>query len=219
MRAKVIFLFLFVFVSRAWPSGFDAGLFGGTSYYLGNINTSRHFYSVSPVGGAIIKYNFNDHYSLRTNFNYGQVRADDLDFENILHQTRNASFVNNFYDFSLQGEFNFQPFRVTIFNRPVSTYVTAGIAYTFIPRPESPDNGYLNIPFGGGIKYGFSRRATLGMEWVLKKSFSDKIDGVRSFGQFNSRSLVHNNDWVSLAGIFLTIKPFERKGDCPVYRN
>jgi hypothetical protein len=217
MRAKIIIILLFLSVNRVSPSGFETGLFGGTSYYIGNINTSTHFYSLSPAAGAIFKYNFNDHYSLRANFNFGRIRADDLDFKNPLHQTRNARFINNFYDFSLQGEFNFLPFRTTIFRRPVSTYVTAGLAWTIMDS-EGYVQGRPNLPFGVGVKYGFSRRATLGMEWALKKNFSDNIDGVRSFGQFNSPSLVHNNDWVSLAGIFLTVKPFERRGDCPVYR-
>ncbi len=195
----------------------DIGLFAGTSYYMGNINPSVHFYNLSPSAGALLKYNFNEHYAIRMGVNYGRIRADDLDFDNILHQTRQAGFVNNFYDFSLQGEFNFMPFKVTIFRKPLSTFITAGIAYTFIPDGQGPAANYLNIPFGGGVKYGLSRKVTIGMEWILKKSFTDDIDGVRSFGQFNSPSLVHNNDWVSLAGFFITVKPFERRGDCPAY--
>ena len=218
MRTLAVILLLSISVHQAFPSdNLDIGIFGGTSYYRGNINTSQHFYRLSPAFGAIVKYNLDEHYSIRANLNYGQVRGDDLDFRNILHQTRQAAFVNNFYDFSLQGEFNFQPFKVTIFARPFSTFITAGLAYTFMPGSESVTANYLNIPFGGGIKYGLSRKVTIGMEWILKKSFSDDIDGVKSFGQFNSPSLVHNNDWVSLAGIFITIKPFERRGDCPVY--
>ena len=89
----------------------------------------------------------------------------------------------------------------------------------FMPASGGIAANYLNIPFGGGIKYGLSRKVTIGMEWILKKSFSDDIDGVKSFGQFNSPSLVHNNDWVSLAGFFITIKPFDRRGDCPAYWN
>ena len=197
----------------------DLGIFAGTSYYIGNINTSSHFYNLSPALGFLAKYNLDAHYSVRAGLNYGQVKANDLDFENILHQNRASSFINNFYDFSLQGEFSFQPFKVTIFNRPYSTYITAGIAYIFLPGSGGPAPGYLNIPFGGGFKYAVSRRVSLGMEWILKKSFSDDIDGIKSFGQFSSPSLVHNNDWVSLAGFFITVKPFERRGDCPAYWN
>ncbi len=218
MRTLAVFLLVSVAVHQAFPANnLDIGIFGGTSYYRGNINTSRHFYRLSPAFGAIFKYNIDEHYSIRANLNYGQVRGDDLDFSNILHQTRQAAFINNFYDFSLQGEFSFQPFKVTIFARPISTFITAGLAYTFMPASGGIAANYLNVPFGGGIKYGLSRKVTIGMEWILKKSFSDDIDGVKSFGQFNSPSLLHNNDWVSLAGFFITIKPFERRGDCPVY--
>jgi hypothetical protein len=229
MRTLAIIFLLSILIHEAFPQEkLELGIFAGTSYYIGNINTSRHFHMPSPALGIMAKFNFNEHYSLRAGLNYGQVRADDLYSGNILHQTRAASFLNNFYDLSLQGEFNFQPFRVTIFNRPFCTYITAGMAYSLVPGSAgssgiSGDPGaslnYLNLPFGGGIKYGLSRRVTLGMEWILKKSFKDDIDGVKSFGQFSSPSLVHNNDWVSLVGFFITIKPFDRRGDCPAYWN
>jgi hypothetical protein len=219
MRTGALLFFLTVFGAQALASEkIDAGIFAGTSYYFGNINPGRQFYNISPAGGLLVKYNFNEHYSLRTNFNFGRIMADDLDFPHILNQTRNAYFVNNFYDFSLQGEFNFQPFRATMFSRPLSPYVTAGLAYTFVTGSTDESSSGFNIPFGVGLKYGLNRRITLGMEWILKKNFNDNIDGVKSFGQYGSPSWVHNNDWVSLAGFFMTIRPFDRRGDCPVYR-
>ena len=220
MRTLIIFVLLFLAITRAYTTDeLDIGIFGGTSYYMGNINTSQHFYNLSPAMGIIVKHNLNEHYAVRFNMNYGQVRADDADFNNILNQTRQAVFTTRFYDFSFKGEFSFQPFKVTILNRPVSSYLTAGIAYTFIPSDGAYPDNFLNIPFGAGVKYGISRKVTIGLEWILKKNFTDNIDGIKSFGQFNSPSLVHNNDWVSLAGFILTIKPFERRGDCPVYWN
>lgn len=221
MKVRAIIFLVLVFVNYdAMPAErLDLGVFAGTSYYMGNINSSRHFYNLSAAAGGIIRYNFNEHYSLRANLNYGQIKADDLDFGNILPRTRKASFVNNFYDFSLQGEFSFKPFKVTIFRNPVSTYITGGMAYTSVKGSGNTGTHYVNMPFGAGIKYGISKKVTLAMEWILKKSFTDEIDGVKNFGQFNSPSLVHNNDWVSLAGFSITIKPFGRKGDCPVYEN
>ena len=220
MRITISLILILFCITTALPrEKAELGIFGGTSYYIGNINTSLPFYRSSPAGGAMIKYNFNEHYAIRTGINFGKIRGYDLDFSNILHQTREAEFSNNFYDLSLQGEFNFRPFEVTIFSRPFSTYVTAGLAYTFLPVPGGPAISYLNFPFGGGLKYGVSKRVTVGVEWVLKKIISDDIDGVKSFGQFSSPSLVHNNDWVSLAGFFISIKPFDRKGDCPAYWN
>lgn len=221
MRAVTTFFLVFIFVNYDAMPGekLDFGVFAGTSYYMGNINTSRHFYNLSPAAGGIIRYNFDEHYSLRANLSYGQMKADDRDFGNILSRTRGASFVNNFYDFSLQGEFSFRPFKASIFRDPLSTYITAGMAYTSVIGSGNTGAHYINLPFGAGIKYGISKKVTLAMEWILKKSFTDEIDGVKNFGQFNSPSLVHNNDWVSLAGFSITVKPFGRKGDCPVYEN
>ncbi|TVR74552.1 MAG: hypothetical protein EA408_02250 [Marinilabiliales bacterium] len=218
IRAAAICLMLTLFAGKGYSSDeLDAGIFAGTSYYRGNLNPSLHFHRPSPAFGALMRYNFNEHYALKMGFNFGQISAEDTDFEYPLNQARQAGFVNNFYDFSLTGEFNFMPFKVTIFSKPISTYITAGIAYTFVPDGDGPASTYLNLPFGGGVKYGISRRITIGLEWILKKNFRDDIDGVKSFGQFDSPSFIHNNDWVSLAGFFVTIKPFERRGDCPVY--
>jgi hypothetical protein len=220
MKTLIVIIFLAILSTGAFSrDNFNIGLFAGTSYYMGDINSSWHFYKPSPAFGMLVKYDFNDHYALKAGVNYGQISADDLDFAGIIHQTRGAVFVNNFYDFSLQGEFNFQPFRSTIFKKPVTTFITAGLAYTNYPGISEAPARNMNIPFGGGVKYGMSSKVTIGFEWIMKKTFTDTLDGVKSFGQFNTPSLVHNNDWVSLAGFFITIKPFERKGDCPAYWN
>ncbi|MGF1586771.1 MAG: DUF6089 family protein, partial [Bacteroidales bacterium] len=199
MKTLIIFFFLAILSTGSFSrDNFNIGVFAGTSYYQGDINTSRHFYAPAPAFGMMVKYDFNDHYSLKAGLNYGQISANDLDFAGITNQTRGATFVNNFYDFSLLGEFNFQPFRVTIFKKPVTTFITAGMAHT--TGISESFTGNLNIPFGGGVKYGISSKVTIGFEWIMKKTFTDNLDGVKSFGQFNSPSLVHNNDWVSLAG-------------------
>ncbi len=218
MKIITLFFFLSLFANYSFcRENLEIGTFVGTSYYMGNINRNTSFYSSSPAFGALVRYNINHHYTLRAGFSYGQVKADDLDFENILHQTRSASFINNFYDFSAQTEFSFLPFRFTRYEKPLSTYVTAGISYTLMAGPDTELINFANIPFGVGVKYGLNQKVTIGLEWILKKCFSDSVDGVKSFGQFETTSLVHNNDWVSLAGFFITIKPFERKGDCPAY--
>ncbi len=210
------FLIIIFSVNVSAQEGIEFGGFTGTSYYLGDINPSRHFYSVSPSLGALIKYNLDNHYSVRTSINFGRLYASDRDFDNYFQQHRGASFESDFMDLTLLMEFNFLPFETTIFKKGFSPFIAGGLSYIFISGSGVSDS-YLSIPFGGGLKYGISKKVTIGAEWLLKKTFSDKIDGVINFGQKNDPSLIHNNDWVSLAGFFITIKPFERKGDCPVY--
>ncbi len=214
--AIIITSLLFSFYAVA-QEGIEFGGFTGTSYYMGDINPSKHFYSVSPAFGGLMKYNLNEHYSVRTSVNFGRLFADDNDFDKAMQQHRGASFETGFMDLTLMMEFNFLPFETTIFRKGFSPFVAGGISYMFIAGNSGPSSSYLNLPFGVGIKYGISKKVTIGAEWLMKKTFSDEIDGIINFGQKTDPSLIHNNDWVSLAGFFITIKPFERKGDCPVY--
>ncbi len=219
-KIKISIIFAFLILSTATEGAgekMEFGAFAGTSYYLGDINPGKHFYSLSPAFGGTFKYNFNDHYSLRKSVNYGSITGDDNDFENDFQQMRGASFQSGFYDFTLLLEFNFFPFETTIFKKGFSPYLTGGFSYMFIPEDSYISSSHVNIPFGGGFKFGISKKITVGAEWLFKKFLSDEIDGVMNFGQKNDPSLIHNNDWVSLAGFFITIKPFEKRGDCPVY--
>ena len=63
----------------------DIGLIGGTSYYLGDLNFTRHFYLPSAAGGAIIRYNLNPRNSLRLSGIYGSIKGDNLMLSDDFH--------------------------------------------------------------------------------------------------------------------------------------
>ncbi len=45
----------------------DYGVFGGISYYMGDINPEKYFYAPSPALGIIYRYNFHPRHAIRTN--------------------------------------------------------------------------------------------------------------------------------------------------------
>ena len=51
----------------------------------------------------------------------------------------------------------------------------------------------------------------------MRKTFTDKIDGVYNPGGEGGQSLMVNTDWYMFTGIFLTYKIFNYNEDCPTY--
>ena len=73
----------------------------------------------------------------------------------------------------------------------------------------------MTIPFGFGVKTNLTDRLSAGLEWSYRKTFYDKIDNVESpLG----KSILHNNDWYSTYGLFITYKFVKFAADCPVYK-
>jgi len=207
----------------------EAGVFAGASYYQGDINPRKPFYRPGPAAGALMKHNFAEHHCLRFYALYGQLEGNDLDFQNELQQLRAHSFKTSLLDLHFGYEFNFMP---QIINRRkashASTYIFAAIGYSLIISTDtgraSVDDrlgeraaavGHATIPFGVGFKYRINDRISAGCEWGMRKSFSDKIDGLLNPGPDGSYSPLHNNDWYSFAGFYLTFKVFEKKFFCP----
>ncbi len=197
----------------------DVGGFGGVSYYMGDINPSKQFYSPQPAVGALIRYNFDQRYSIRGNVLYGTLSANDQDFKNLYQQTRNHSFNTSAFEVAVLAEFNFLPYVVANdkFNR--STYLVAGIAYAMMPSTPSPSQ--FSIPFGIGYKINLLRNWAFGAEWTLRKTFSDNIDGLNGKDYLNNSykqtAFANNNDWYSFCGIFLTYMIFSEELKCAAY--
>lgn len=193
----------------------EIGFFGGVSYYLGDINPQKQFYSSSVALGGIYRYNFNSRYSLRAGMLFSNLKAEDLDFKNTYQQTRGASFNTDLVDLSLQVEFNFQPFWVPkkSKSKDVVPYITGGIGYI---APSSTSSS-ITIPMGVGLKTNMGRRWTAALEWSFRKSFTDDMDNLDDPNQFNESSFAHNKDWASFFGIMISYKLFPDNEECHSY--
>ena len=193
----------------------DLGIFGGGSYYLGDINQSKQFYSLSYALGGLYRFNINPRYTIRCSIFYGNLQADDQDFNNRFQQSRDNSFSGTVLDATLQLEFNFMPYSTFGRAGEYTVYTTGGIGVAFIniSGPSSP----LVIPFGVGAKVNLGKKMGIGIEWGLRKMFYDKLDGFENPIDPEYRSFIHNFDWYSIAGISLTYKIYGGSEDCPAY--
>jgi len=196
----------------------NVGVFGGVSYYMGDINPNRHFYRPAPAFGGLYRYNINTRYSIRANGYYARLAGNDADFPDIYRPDRPAnpaSFSTSLVDLSLQIEFNFFPHIPNLRRWDTTPYLTTGISGALVTGSDAGAQNFLSIPMGIGMKTTLTKRLSAGAEFAFRKSFSDNIDGVANPSDI--RSSIHNNDWYSFMGVFITYKFFNFAAGCPAY--
>jgi len=196
----------------------DIGVFAGTSYYLGDINPSKHFYRPSFSFGVLYRYNINTRWAIRANGYVADLSGNDLDFPERVNPDRPLSpqrFQTSLLDLGVQAEFNFLPYTPSAGKWQYSPYITAGLTGSMIMGSDVDAMNTLTLPFGIGAKVNLTSRLSAGAEWGFRKTFSDRIDGVEN--PSGTSSLIHNNDWYSFMGIFITYKFFNFATECPAY--
>ncbi len=207
---------LFIFGQRQNNlSKTEIGFFGGGSYYIGDLNQLQHFKNIHSTFGVITKFNINPRIALRGLLVLGSVSANDAQspsYYNGVYTNRNLSFSSSITEIGGGIEFNYFPFQIGNSVYRGSGYLFAEIAYfqmnpttlyngeTIELRtlgtegqgtPLSP-NGYysknqVSIPFGIGFKYPFGNTFCFGIEYGVRKTFTDYLDDVGS-DRFINRS-------------------------------
>ncbi len=193
----------------------DYGIFGGVSYYIGDIKPGRQFYKTLTAGGFFYRYNFHPRQALRVNILTGGIRGSDLDFKNDFQQARAKSFEAGLAELGAQFEFNFLPYSTQGKRWNYSPYFAAGLgAVTIIGSGLSFQPV---IPFSLGFKINFYKKLGLEAEYGFRKTFYDNFDGLKDAVAPSDYGWIHNNDWYSFAGLALTWKIYNRLAGCPAY--
>lgn len=229
----------------------------GGSYYIGDLNPYQHFQNTQLSGGLLYRYTINSRIELRANILYGQVGANDADSKIDLHRDRNLSFQSDIWE--LAGGIEFHYFNYQIGNEKYFftpyMFIEMGV---FRMNPMTEFNGdmvelqplgtegqgsslsdkdpysltQIVIPFGVGIKLNINRRVAIGLEYGMRKTFTDYLDDVggnyvnqevliqengniaarladRSLGEafgYGPRGNASTKDWYSMFGFTLTFK-------------
>lgn len=238
---KILLVFATVWIT---VSGFaqktaDIGIWGGSSSYLGDME-SDPFESFNPNFGAYFRYNVNPRIGIRAMFLTGSFA------ENGVIEGVPWSFDKSVQDLSLQVEINYLKYMLGNKKTRFTSYVTAGIGVAYLPYNMDPatiatfnpvhnkGNAVVEesevattIPFGIGFKYSLGRRLGVGVEYQMRKLLSDKLDDLDDPLAFIDdmgeevlyTSEVHNMDWMLYLGVHLTYKMYLGKKACPVYES
>ena len=180
---------------------FEGGLMAGGSLYEGDLSPNGFGNKIKllrPAYGIFARQNFNRHVAARLSFQYGGIEAADGQSR----QDRNLNFSSTFGELAAIVEYTYPGLDPTGY-RKLSPYVFAGIAYmyynpktvfqgrTIFLQPLGTEGqgleGYnkdfynlniVSLPFGAGIKYALNPSITLGLEFGLRKTFTDYLDDV-----------------------------------------
>lgn len=175
----------------------EVGVFLGGSYYLGDLNPTKHFNLTQPAAGVFYRFSPNYRYAFKGGFNFGTIMGDDSQSDNADQLQRNINFKSQIYEFNVMAEFNFLEYRITNDKFKFTTYLFLGLdVFTFKPRAnlgnfwydlqplktEGQDKPYsltqVGIPFGIGAKINVSKKVGIGLEWGPRKTFTDYLDDV-----------------------------------------
>jgi hypothetical protein len=211
---KIVFLLIFVsyiLVGSAQKLRLEPGILIGTSYYLGDVNHVRQFYSPELSYGIIVRYPLNEYYAFRINVLKARISGNDADFSSLYQQIRGHAFSTNIYEIAFLTEFNFLSYNSNI-KKSYSPYLTFGIGAAL------SQSSSIAFPMGVGWKYSFGKKTTLSAEWVFRNTTTDQLDLlVPADVHTKQRTKVNNVDWYSIAAISITYNIAPEKRWCPAY--
>lgn len=201
--STVITAVILIFTSiKADAQRHEFGVFGGGSFYMGDLNPVMPFLSSRPAFGALYRLNFDKHVSVRANILRGYVRGDDALLK--FNAERNLSFKSSITEISGQIEVNFKPFLPGDKKNKKTPYLFGGVGvFKFNPKAQIDGEWYrlqplgtegqgteaqsdrdkysltsFSILFGMGYKMNLTKRLTLCFEWGMRTTTTDYLDDV-----------------------------------------
>lgn len=194
---------------------YEAGGGVGITGYNGEANTSLPWRQPGVDIEAMFRYIANPRWGWKTAIQFGNLKGDLKREANQMPTDMSRAFNRNYCEIAETAEFNFFNFgqgETYRHLKKITPYITAGFGIM-----AWSDNGSMHmtpiIPVGMGLKYKLSERLNLGFSVLMKKTFSDHIDGVvDSFGI--ASSWIKNKDWCSSANLTISYEFSQRCAVC-----
>lgn len=201
---KLLFVPFFALISNfvSSQSYGEIGIFGGGTYYIGDLNPGKQFMLTKPAFGGFLRHNFNERVAVKLSGTFGSIEGDDAVSK--INPDRNLNFKSNLTDISATFEINFfeyfigslrnyfTPYMfggagVTMFN-PKGLYDgewyelqplgTEGQGSTIYPERDPYKRITFQIPFGIGVKYSLNDFIGVSLHWSMHKTYTDYLDDV-----------------------------------------
>lgn len=201
-----LLLALFTFIILLFPSTsqaqyFDTGIFYGVSSYQGDLSPNAMDPSQYNLAlGAFLRYHLSTRIAVKTHLYGGTLTGTDA--FSARHRTRNLHFKSNILEWGVQGEYSLFSYEMLDKTHISTPYILAGLSafyfnpyaeYRGVPRElrilgtegqglKGYDDFYkrvqLSIPLGLGIKVAINQTTNIGIEFGVRKTFTDYIDDV-----------------------------------------
>ena len=196
---------------------FDMGVGLGMTGYLGDANKANLLQNPGFDGELFLRYIINPRLGLKTNFYVGTLRGNSKQMTNVFPDGKNFKFSTTFYELGELFEFNFFEFGIGETYRKlkrITPYITAGLSATLWTVDKSVYAGFT-IPFGIGVKFKANKRLNFGLEFLMKKVFSDRLDGPQLEDPYTIKSsFAKNTDWYSTLTLTISYEFSKRCATC-----
>ncbi len=201
-----------------FKKAFEIGFFGGGSYYIGDLNPTKHFVYSKPAGGLIMRYNLSTRHSMRFTATYGNVYGDDALSSDQWQVNRNLNFNSDIYELAAGFEICLKKYAINNMRYTFTPYLFYELAY-FRMNPKtsfdgneiflqgigtegqgstlSDKNNYslnqISLPLGVGFKFNLMKRVAVSLEYGIRMTLTDYLDDV-------SGNYVNNTAFANLRG-------------------
>ncbi len=196
---------------------FEIGGGIGMTGYLGDANTANLYRNPGFAAQGIFRYMLNTRLALKTGIYGGTLSGDTSQMTDVMPGGANYKFSTTFFEASELFEFNFFPIGPMGDYRKLkrfTPYITGCLGLTM--WTTSGYTGFApTIPFGVGVKFKLKERLNIGLEWLMKKTFTDKLDSPELSDPHTIKSsFAKNTDWYSTLTITLTYEFSKRCAVC-----
>ncbi|MDR1756906.1 MAG: DUF6089 family protein [Culturomica sp.] len=183
--------------------GAEIGIMAGQGYYIGEYNPASHFNSAKNYGSLLYRYNLNDRFAIRLNVGFSEIEVTDVRLPDDNGALFATGFSTTIRDFSAVAEFNFRSFMAPKHKRSslLSPYVFVGVGYL-----GTHTYGGANIPLGAGVKFNIWKSLSGGVEWSMRKLFTDRLDNLEDPWKTGETNFIYNKDTFFVAGVTLTYR-------------
>ncbi|MDE5997121.1 MAG: porin family protein [Muribaculaceae bacterium] len=196
---------------------FDAGGGIGMTGYLGDANTSNIWSNPGFDGMLLFRYMRSPRIAFKTGFYVGTLTGNTENMTDVLPNGDQFKFSTTFFELCEMFELNFFNYGIGERYRRLkrwSPYITVGVGAT-LWTTDGYTGGAFTLPFGIGGKYKINERLNLGLEFLMKKTFADRLDGPMLSDPHAIKSgFAKNTDWYSTLSVTLSYEFSKRCATC-----
>lgn len=189
----------------------ELGAMAGPSFYMGDANLNGFYKNTNIGAGLMGRYNINPRMALKFDLAYMKVKGDATKEKNVFPASSEQTwkFDNPLVDIGAQYELNFWGYGTGggyKGHKRLVPYIQFGLGFTYCNNALT-----MNMPVGAGIKYKVKPRWNVGIDWTMRFSMSDKLDGIEDPYRIKS-GFLKNKDSYSMTMFYISYDL------CPKYR-